>query len=174
VTIPAGVDSDVRVRLAGEGEPGVGGGSPGDCYCVIEIEQHPFLTRQGRDLHCDVPITFTQAALGATIEVPSLEGPRPIEIPRGTQSGDTLKVRGLGMPDVRGRGTGDLLVAVHIEVPKALSPKAEKLMRELAAEEHASVSPKRTSFFERLAEYFQPAAGEPATPLETKNAEKPR
>lgn len=174
VTIPAGVDSDVRVRLAGEGEPGTGGAPPGDCYCVIEIEQHPFLSRQGRDLHCEVPISFTQAALGATVEVPSLEGPRPIDIPRGTQSGDTLKVRGLGMPDVRGRGTGDLLITVHIEVPKSLSPKAEKLLRDLAAEEHSSVSPKRTSFFERLAEYFQPAAGESASPSDTDTTEKRR
>lgn len=161
VTIPAGVDTDVRVRLAGEGEPGAGGGSPGDCYCVIEIEEHPLLHRQGRDLTCDVPITYTQAALGATVEVPTLGGPRSIEVPRGTQSGSTLKVRGLGMPDVRGRGMGDLLVNVHIEVPKTFTPKAEKILRELAAEEHANVSPQRRSFFDRLAEYFQASHEEP-------------
>ena len=161
VTIPAGVDNDVRVRLAGEGEPGLGGGPPGDCYCVISIEDHPFLTRSGRDLHCEVPITITQAALGATVDVPGLEGPRPLEIPRGTQPGDTLKVRGLGMPDVRGRGTGDLIVTLHVEVPKTLSAKAEKLLRELATEEHASVSPRRTSFFEKVAEYFQAPHAEP-------------
>jgi len=155
VTIPAGVDGDVRVRLGGEGEPGGNGGPPGDCYVVIEIEEHPFLTRQGRELHCEVPITFTQAALGATVDVPTLDGPKPLQIVRGTQSGDIIRVRGLGMPEVRGRGLGDLHVHVHVEVPKTLSPKAESLLRELAAEEHAAVSPKRSSFFSRLAEYFQ-------------------
>jgi len=157
VTIPAGVDSDVRVRLAGEGEPGGNGGPPGDCYCVIEIEEHPFLTRDGRDLHCEVPITFSQAALGATVDVPTLDGAKPLQIARGIQPGDVIRVRGLGMPEVRGRGIGDLHVHVHVEVPKTLSPKAEALLRELAAEEHAAVSPKRSSFFSRLAEYFQAA-----------------
>jgi molecular chaperone DnaJ len=163
VTIPAGVDSDVRVRLAGEGEPGGNGGPPGDCYCVIEIEDHPFLTREGRDLHCEVPITFTQAALGATVDVPTLDGARPLQIVRGTQPGDVIRVRGLGMPEVRGRGVGDLHVHMHVEVPKTLSPKAESLLRELADEEHAAVSPKRSSFFSRLAEYFQGPAGKPDT-----------
>jgi molecular chaperone DnaJ len=155
VTIPAGVDRDVRVRLAGEGEPGAGGGPPGDCYCVIEIEDHPFLARDGRDLHCEVPVSFTQAALGATIEVPTLDGPAPVEIARGTQPGDVIRMRGKGMPEVRGRGVGDLHVHVHVEVPKKLSRRAEELLRELAAEEHADVHPKQTSFFSRLAEYFQ-------------------
>jgi len=155
VTIPAGVDRDVRVRLAGEGEPGGNGGPPGDCFCVIEIEDHPFLVRQGRDLHCEVPISFTQAALGATLDVPTLDGPRPLEIARGTQPGDVIRVRGLGMPEVRGRGIGDLHVHVHVEVPRKVSRRAEELLRELAVEEHAEVSPKRSSFFSRLGEYFQ-------------------
>ena len=155
VTIPGGVDRDVRVRLAGEGEPGAAGGPPGDCYCVIEIEDHPFLVREGKDLHCEVPVSFTQAALGATVEVPTLDGAKPLEIARGTQPGDVIRVRGLGMPEVRGRGIGDLHVHVQVEVPKHLSPRAKELLRELAAEEQAAVSPKRTSFFRRLAEYFQ-------------------
>ena len=161
VTIPAGVDRDVRVRLAGEGEPGGNGGPPGDCYVVIEIEEHPFLKRDGRDLHCEVPITFSQAALGATVDVPTLDGPKPLEIKRGTQAGDVIRVRGLGMPEVRGRGIGDLHVHMHVEVPKTLSPKSEQLLRELAAEEQKAVSAKRSNFFSRLAEYFQPheAAG---------------
>ena len=166
VTIPAGVDRDVRVRLAGEGEPGAAGGPPGDCYCVIEIEDHPFLARDGKDLHCEVPVSFTQAALGATVDVPTLDGPKPLEITRGTQPGDVIRVRGLGMPEVRGRGVGDLHVHVHVEVPRNVSGRAEELLRELAAEEHASVSPKRTSFFSRLAEYFQgkDTAEEQSTP----------
>jgi molecular chaperone DnaJ len=167
VTIPAGVDSDVRVRLAGEGEPGGNGGPPGDCYCVIEIEAHPFLTREGRDLHCEVPITYTQAALGATVDVPTLDGAKPLQIARGTQPGDVIRVRGLGMPEVRGRGVGDLHVHMHVEVPKTLSPKAEALLRDLAAEEHAAVSPRRSSFFSRLAEYFQGSTQNPDTPPDT-------
>lgn len=160
VTIPAGVDNDVRVRLAGEGEPGGNGGPPGDCYCVIEIEQHPFLQRDGHQLHCEVPVTFSQCALGTTVEAPTLEGAKPLQIPRGTQPGDVIRVRGLGMPDVRGRGIGDLHVHVHVEVPKKLTPRAEELLRELAVEEQADVSPKRSSFFERLAEYFTPEHAE--------------
>jgi molecular chaperone DnaJ len=143
------------VRLAGEGEPGSNGGPPGDCFVVIEIEDHPFLRRDGRELHCELPVTFTQAALGATVDVPTLDGPRPLQVARGTQSGDVIRVRGLGMPEVRGRGIGDLHVHVHVEVPKTLSPRAEELLRQLAEEEHAAVSPKRSSFFSRLAEYFQ-------------------
>lgn len=155
VTIPAGVDNDVRVRLAGEGEPGVHGGPPGDCYCSIVIETHPFLVREGRDLHCRVPVSFCQAALGATVEVPTLEGPKPLEIKRGTQPGDVVRVRGLGMPEIRGRGLGDLHVHVEVEVPKTLTSKEEQLLREFAAEEQKAVSSRRSSFFARLAEYFQ-------------------
>ena len=170
VTIPAGVDRDVRVRLAGEGEPGAGGGPPGDCYCVIEIEEHPFLTREGRDLHCEVPITFSQAALGATVEVPTLDGPKPLAIARGTQGGDIVRVKGLGMPEVRGRGIGDLHVHVHVEVPRTLSVHAEQLLRDLAAEEQKAVSPRRSTFFARLGEYFQPreAADGPEVPRDEK------
>jgi molecular chaperone DnaJ len=162
VTIPAGVDNDVRVRLAGEGEPGGNGGPPGDCYCVIEIESHPFLRREGHELHCEVPLTFSQCALGTMVEAPTLDGPKPLQIPRGTQPGDVIRVRGLGMPDVRGRGVGDLNVHVHVEVPKKLSTRAEELLRELAEEEQAEVSPKRSSFLSRLAEYFtaESATGE--------------
>jgi len=171
VTIPAGVDRDVRVRLAGEGEPGASGGPPGDCYCVIEIEEHPFLTREGRDLHCEVPITFSQAALGATVEVPTLDGPKPLAIARGTQGGDIVRVKGLGMPEVRGRGIGDLHVHVHVEVPRTLSVQAEQLLRDLAAEEQKAVSPRRSSFFARLGEYFQPR--EAADGSEVPRDEKP-
>jgi molecular chaperone DnaJ len=149
------------VRLAGEGEPGGTGGPPGDCYVVIEIEEHPFLSRDGRELHCEVPVSFTQAALGATVDVPTLDGAKQLQVARGTQSGDVIRVRGLGMPEVRGRGVGDLHVHVHVEVPKTLSPRAEELLRELAKEEQAAVTPRRSSFFSRLAEYFQGTETEP-------------
>ncbi len=161
VTIPAGVDNDVRVRLAGEGEPGLHGGPPGDCYCSVVIEEHPFLKRDARDLHCRVPITFCQAALGATVDVPTLDGAKPLEIKRGTQPGDIIRVRGLGMPEIRGRGIGDLHVHVDVEVPKSLSAREEELLRDFAAEEQKAVSPHRSSFLSRLAEYFQGSDKQP-------------
>ena len=123
---------------------------------MIQIEEHPFLTRHGRDLVCEVPITYSQAALGATVDVPTLKGAQPLEIPKGTQSDATIKMRGMGMPEVRGRGIGDLIVQIHIEVPRKLSARSEELLRQLADEEHTSVTPKRTSFFDRLKDYFQP------------------
>ena len=92
----------------------------------------------------------------ATVDVPTLDGPRPLQVTKGTQAGDVVRVRGLGMPEVRGRGIGDLHVHIHVEVPKTLSPRAEALLRDLAAEEQKAVSPKRSSFFSRLTEYFQP------------------
>ena len=148
MTIPAGVDDQMRVRLAGEGEPSPNGGPPGDGYVLIEVSEHPLFQREGQHLICRVPITYAQAALGATIEVPTLEGPDTIEIPAGTQPGEVFKLRGRGMPDPRGRGKGDLLVQVNLEVPKKLSPREEELLRELAKEEKANVSPHRKTFLE--------------------------
>ena len=157
------------MRLGGEGEPGASGGPPGDCYCVIEILEHPFLTRDGHELHCEVPLTFSQCALGTTLDAPTLAGAKPLQIPKGTQPGDIIRVRGLGMPDVRGRGVGDLHVHIHVEVPKKLSPRAEELFRELAEEEQAEVSPKRSSFLTRLAEYFNPEQNDATEESNTTN-----
>jgi molecular chaperone DnaJ len=154
VTIPAGVDSDVRVRLAGEGEPGGNGGPPGDCYCVIEIEEHPFLARDGRELHCEVPVSFTQAALGATVDVPTLDGPRPLQVARGTQGGDVIRVRGLGMPEVRGRGVGDLHVRVTVEVPTKLNATQKAKLEEFGKLCDESVNPRAKGFFDRAKEFF--------------------
>jgi molecular chaperone DnaJ len=157
VVIPPGVDHQMRVRLAGEGEPSPNGGPPGDAYVLIEVREHPLFQREGHHLICRVPITYAQAALGATIEVPTLEGPDTIEVPAGTQPGDVFKMRGRGMPDPRGRGKGDLLVQVNLDVPKKLSPREEELLRELAKEEHANVSVHRKTFLERLKDYFVPS-----------------
>jgi molecular chaperone DnaJ len=157
VTIPPGIDDRMRVRLAGEGEPSPNGGPRGDCYCLVHVSPHPLFQRQGQDLICTVPITYAQAALGAKIEVPTLEGRDEIELPAGTQPGEVFKLRGRGMPNPRRRGRGDLLVQVALEVPRTLSPRQEALLRELADEEHVHVSPHRKSFFEKLREYFVPA-----------------
>lgn len=154
VHIPAGVDSSTRLRLEREGEPSSGGGPRGDCYCFITVKDHPLFQREGQHLICEVPIMYSQAVLGATIEVPTLDGREDLDIPSGTQTGKVFKLRGRGMPDPRGRGKGDLLVQVHIEVPNVLSPRHEEVLRELAEMEHANVSPHRKSFFEKLREYF--------------------
>jgi molecular chaperone DnaJ len=155
VKIPPGVDDNTRLRLQGEGEPSPHGGPRGDCYCFIRVREHPFFQRNGRDLVCQVPISYPQAALGARVEVPTLEGREQFDIPAGTQSGDVFRLKGLGMPDTRSRHRGDLLVQVYVEVPKKLTPEHERILRELAEVENAHVSPARKSFFAKLKDYFQ-------------------
>lgn len=154
VKIPAGVDSQTRLRLSGQGEPSPEGGAPGDCYCFITVRNHPLFQRDGQHLVCEVPISYSQAALGATIEVPTLDGRQDLKIPAGTQTAEIFRLRGQGMPDTRHRGRGDLIVQVHIEVPKKLSAEHERLLRELAELEQANVTPERKSFFSKLKEYF--------------------
>lgn len=155
VKIPAGVDNGTRLRLPGEGEPSPNGGPPGDCYCFIRVREHPLFHRDGRHLICQVPIHYAQAALGAAIEVPTLDGPEELKIPPGTQSGGVFKLHGRGMPEPRVRGRGDLIVQVYIEVPQSLAPEHEQLLRELAEVENANVTPERKSFFSKVKEYFQ-------------------
>lgn len=154
VKIPAGVDDGMRVRIPGQGEPSPDGGPPGDCYCFISVLNHPLFERQGQHLVCRVPITYPQAALGCTLEVPTLTGRGEVKVPQGTQSGDVFRLSGRGMPDPRTHGLGDLLVQVTIEVPKKFAPEEEKLLRELAELEHKNVAPKRKSFFKQLTDYF--------------------
>lgn len=165
VAIPAGIDDGMRVRLSGEGEPSPDGGPPGDCYCFISIRDHELFLRDGTNLILHLPITYTQAALGASIEVPTLDGPDTLEIPPGTQAGQVFGMRGRGMPDTRGRGVGDMLVEVFIEVPKRISGRHEELLRELAELESSNVSPHRETFLEKLRGYFV-NAGETTGPAE--------
>jgi molecular chaperone DnaJ len=154
VRIPAGVDTGMQIRIAEQGEPSRNGGPAGDCFCHISVQEHPLFERDGRNLICRVPITYPQAALGATIEVPTLDGRQDHNVPRGTQSGQVFRLRGLGMRDPRRQGVGDLLVQVFIEVPEDLSDREEELLRDLAEEEHSNVAPQRKSFFETLKSYF--------------------
>jgi molecular chaperone DnaJ len=154
VDIPAGVDDRTRLRLQNEGEPSPDGGPPGDCYCFIQVKEHPLFQRRGQDLYCEAPISYTQAALGATIEVPSLEGCQELRIPAGTQTGKIFTLKGQGMPDPRHHGRGHLLVQVTIEVPRTLNAEHEAALRRLAELENAHVSPTRKSFFEKLKEYL--------------------
>ncbi|QDU58055.1 molecular chaperone DnaJ [Aeoliella mucimassa] len=154
VKIPAGVDDGMRVRITGEGEPSPNGGPPGDCYCFISVLSHPLFERQGPHLICRVPITYPQAALGCTLEVPTLAGRGEVKVPAGTQSGEVFRMSGRGMPDPRSHSVGDLLVQVSIEVPTKLSKDEDKLLRELAELEHTNVAPQRKSFFKQLTDYF--------------------
>ncbi len=156
VDIPAGVDDGMRVRVPGEGEASPDGGPPGDCYLFITVQPHSLFHRDGRDLVLQLPISYSQAALGAEIEVPTLDGPMEFRVEPGTHSGDVFTVRGQGMPDPRGGRRGNLRVQTVIEVPKKLSEKQEQLLRELADLEHESVLPQRKSFLSKLRDFFDP------------------
>jgi len=154
IKIPPGVHEGQAVRVAGEGEPGQAGGPNGDLYCYVRIKPHEFLERDGNDLVAVVPISFTQAALGATIEVPTLNGPKQLKIPPATQYGSIFRIKGEGLPDVRTGRKGDQLVQVTVETPTKLNAKQEELLREFAKTENRAVSPKTHNFFERLKRHF--------------------
>jgi molecular chaperone DnaJ len=131
--IPAGVDTGSQLRIAGEGEPGAQGGPPGDLYVVVRAQEHAFFKRDGTSLFCELPVSVPQAALGATVEVPTLDGgASKLHVPEGTQSGTVLRVRGQGVPQLGGRGRGDLHVLVRVVVPKHLSADQRKLFEQLA------------------------------------------
>ncbi len=159
VDIPPGVDTGTQLRLSGEGEPSTSGGPAGDCYCSIQVSEHPLFHREGRDLVCQVPIGYSQAALGAQIKVPTLNGPEMLEIPAGTQPGEVFTLRGRGMPDVRHRGRGELHVQITVEVPKRVSEKHAQVLRDLAEIENNDISPKRKSFFDKIKDLFHAEEG---------------
>ena len=166
IHIPAGVDNGIRLRLAGEGEPSPDGGPPGDCYCFIHVREHALFHRDGSHLVLQLPIAYSQAALGATIEVPTLDGPDALTIPAGTQSGEVFRLRKRGMPDPNGGPRGDLLVQTFIEVPKKVNANQEVLLRQLAELERSEVTPHRRSFLNKLRDYFaatEEEAGEDGT-----------
>jgi molecular chaperone DnaJ len=133
VKIPAGIATGQRLRLSGEGEAGTLGGPPGDLYVVIFVREHEFFQRDGNNLHFSLPLPFTTLALGADIKVPGIEGEHVVKIPESTQTGATFRLRGKGMPDVSGRGHGDLLVTVQAVTPKKLTKDQKKLLEQLAA-----------------------------------------
>jgi molecular chaperone DnaJ len=165
VNVPPGVDNDVSIRLTGEGEAGERGAPPGDLYCVLRVRKHPLFVRQGQDLHCEVPVTFSQAALGSAIEVPTLEGKFITQnLKRGTQNGEELRISGKGMPHLRGGRPGDLVVHVRVIVPRNLTKRQEELLRELDELEGKHVSPERKSFLDRVRAFFGSSAVADANP----------
>jgi molecular chaperone DnaJ len=133
VKLPAGVATGQQLRLRGEGEQGPGGGPPGDLYVVVIVQEHEFFRREGNDLHCEVPVSFTTLALGGEIVVPGLlDAEETIAVPPGTPSGTVFRLRGRGMPDVSARGKGDLVIEVHVSVPRKLTREQRKAVEELA------------------------------------------
>jgi molecular chaperone DnaJ len=154
VAVPPGVDTGTRIRLGGEGEAGDRGAPRGDLYCLLRVRDHPLFQRDGANLICQVPVAFSQAALGGDIDVPSLDGAIKHHLKRGVQSGELIRIAGKGMPNLRGGRPGDLLVAVMVETPRHLTKRQEELFRELAELDQKHVSPERKSFLEKLRHFF--------------------
>lgn len=155
IKIPAGVDSGSRIRLSGEGEPGSKGGINGDLYVYIEVRPHKIFRRQGNDIYMEMPVTFVQAALGDVVKVPTLEGKADLKIPEGTQTHTTFRLRGQGIPHLRGGGRGDLHVNVVVVIPTKLNEEQKKLLREFAVKSgHDNYRPRDKDrdkgFLERL------------------------
>lgn len=154
VNVPAGIEDGTRLRVPDEGEPGEGGGPRGDLYVYVFVAEHDFFERHGDDVLCVIPITFSQAALGTEVEVPTLRGKARLKIPAGTQSGQVFRLRSQGFPHLRGYGEGDQIVRVNLETPRKLNSRQEELFRELAKTEEKNVSAERKSFFDTLKNYF--------------------
>ena len=157
VSIPAGLDNGQSFRLTGQGEPSPDiDGPAGHCYCVVNVEEHELFEREGEHLILRLPISYSQAALGATLQIPTLEGPIDYKIAAGTQAGEVIRMRGKGISDPHSGRKGDLHVQINIETPKKLSSRQEELLRELAEIEDKDVSPKRKSFLKSIKDYFTP------------------
>jgi molecular chaperone DnaJ len=157
VKIPAGVDEGDRIRLSGEGEAGVNGGPTGDLYVVIHLKQHEIFQRDGGNLHCEMPISFTAAALGGEIEVPTLDGSAKMKIPAETQTGATFRLRGKGIKPLRSSDHGDLMVHVVVETPVKLTEKQKELLREFDASTQADSgkhSPRNKSWLDKARAFF--------------------
>jgi molecular chaperone DnaJ len=150
VSIPAGVDNGNQIRLAGEGQPGENGGPVGNLYLVVRVLSHKYFRRRENDILMDLDINIAQAALGAEVDVPTVDGPTRLKIPAGIQPGKVLRMRGKGVPHLRGNGRGDQMVVVNVEIPKTLSGEQRKLMEELAKSLGSEVRPAERGFLEWL------------------------
>jgi len=156
VSIPAGVEEDMRIRLAGEGEAGMRGAPSGDLYIFLSIKAHRIFQRDGADIYCTVPIPMTTATLGGSVEVPVIDGGRvDIEIPKGTQTGAQFRQRGLGMSVLRSKSRGDMFVRAVVETPVNLTKRQEELLKEFAEESGETHSPESTSFFKKVKEFWE-------------------
>ncbi len=154
--IPPGVDSNTRLRIPNEGEPGATGGPPGDLYVVLEVKEHPFFERRNSDLYCTIPITFPQAALGTEIYVPTLDGEEAVKVPAGTQTGSIFRLKGKGLSNPNGGGKGDLYVSVRVAVPEKLTREQKRMVDELSAtlEQDNRPTQRSSSFFDKVKDIF--------------------
>lgn len=155
VKVPAGIDEGQRLKLSGQGDSGTNGGPSGDLYVMVHLEAHEFFKREEYDVLCEVPISFSQAALGSDIEVPTLGGRVSMKIPEGTQSGQKMKLRNKGITKLGGYGFGDQIITIHVETPSKLNKEQRELFQRLAEMEQTSSNPMTKGFFERVKELFQ-------------------
>ncbi len=156
VPVPAGVDTGTVVRVAGEGEPGENGGPPGDLHVVIRVKEHPLFHREDYEVFCEIPITFVQAALGATLDVPTLDGMVALKVKAGTQSGEILRLKGHGVPHLRGGGRGDQHVRVVVETPQHLNAKQKKALEDFAEASNEEAHPHGKGFWGKVKTLFEP------------------
>lgn len=154
IKIPAGVDTGSVIPLRGQGEPGIKGGPTGDLYIVLRVKPHEIFQRDGNDVICEMPITFVQAALGDELVVPTLDGKIKYKIPEGTQSGTIFRMKGKGIPSLRGYGRGDHYVKVVVEIPKKLNDKQKELLKRFADEMGEDVHEQRKTFFDKVKDVF--------------------
>lgn len=154
VNIPAGIDDGQSIQLRGQGGAGANGGPAGDVLVTVSIRPHPIFTREGSDVICEIPISFTQASLGDTLQVPTIDGKIEYKVPEGTQTGTVFRMRGKGIQNVNGRGRGDQFVRVNIEVPKNLSDKQKKLLREFEESATDDNQSQRKSFWDKVRDAF--------------------
>ncbi len=155
VKIPAGIDDGTRLRSSGHGEGGFQGGAAGDLYVVIHVKEHDIFKREGTDLFCEVPIPFSRAALGGEIDVPTLDGKATVKVPAGTQHGRMFRLKGKGLPDVHGRGTGDLHARVLVEVPAHLNAEQRQALQAFVDLCDDKTHPQQASFFQRARDFFR-------------------
>jgi molecular chaperone DnaJ len=159
VNIPAGVETGTRIRLSGEGEAGLRGGPSGDLYIFIEVADHPLFQREGMDLYCRVPVSMTRAALGGEVEVPTIEGGRSrVKVPEGSQSGRQMRLRGKGMPALRGTGMGDMYIELAVETPVKLNAEQKELLRKFEESCAKSNNPNASGFFDKVRKFWDDLA----------------
>ena len=154
VKVPAGVEDGTRMRYSELGDAGVHGGSPGDLYVVLHVKEHQFFLREGKDLYCVLPVSFPQAALGAEVTVPTLDGEHLLKIPEGTQSGKELRIRGKGVPVLNGHGKGDLVVRVVVQTPTRLTKRERELLQELGGITRVDNQPERPGLLSKVKDIF--------------------
>jgi molecular chaperone DnaJ len=150
VKVPPGVETGNRLKLAGEGGQGLKGGGNGDLYVLLSVREHPIFTREGNDVVCEIPVSFTQAALGCEVEIPTLDGRVSMKIPEGTQSGRVFRLRSKGIPVLQGYGRGDQLVVVKVETPTNLNKRQREILEEFARMSGEEVQPMRKNFFDKV------------------------